>query len=750
MTSANEIRIKTGIDTSEINEKIAELKNNLEQLSKGLKSDEIKKSISDLDKEYEKINSRLKEIDDTRLEMDKKLQEIGNTFGFNSTAYQQAEESFKKQYDILNAEEQKLIELSIQKEQQRSILDGQLQNELNLEQVKRQEIENQIATLEKQKALLASIQAERTSNELKNKSLTEEEYQRNIDLLRQSVEEVEKLGGNNQAVIELIKQEIELQERLKNGVADTNKEQTRGTKAHSKGLLGIIGSTKRLVLSLIGAQSVYTAIRKIISAATSDNEKLSNTINAFWAGLGAMFEPVINSAIQGLATIMSYLLSIMSTLTGINLLAKANKKLQKNNSGSKSSKLASFDKSEVIKKDSGQTNDPTDNYLKQIELAGQLEDFIERIKNITSEWWNSLNFEPLMESINRFKEAISPLIEKISDGLLWIYENILLPIGTWFIESRIPADLEVISSILGVVNDALDKLLPILEELWVTYLQPFFNEIGEGVVEILEHCAHWIGENEDTLGTVLAVILAIVAAIAAFNVVMAIAEVLAGAPWILIVAGIMLVIAILDMLGISLEDIMIFICNVGIFIVNVLIGVVQAFVIAIRGIIKLVLVVVQSVVNLIIDGINLLIDGLNLIGGLIGHRIDRIKKVTWADDFEIVPASFDSWFIPYMSKQSGATTSKAASKGHGEIAAFAQGGVFQPNSPFLGILGDQTRGRNIEAPEDLIRQIVKEESGGKNITLNITADSTSSEFVRWLKFELDEETNRKGISLVKG
>ena len=144
MTSANEIRIKTGIDTSEINEKIAELKNNLEQLSKGLKSDEIKKSISDLDKEYEKINSRLKEIDDTRLEMDKKLQEIGNTFGFNSTAYQQAEESFKKQYDILNAEEQKLIELSIQKEQQRSILDGQLQNELNLEQVKRQEIEVRI------------------------------------------------------------------------------------------------------------------------------------------------------------------------------------------------------------------------------------------------------------------------------------------------------------------------------------------------------------------------------------------------------------------------------------------------------------------------------------------------------------------------------------------------------------------------------------------------------------------------------
>lgn len=35
----------------------------------------------------------------------------------------------------------------------------------------------------------------------------------------------------------------------------------------------------------------------------------------------------------------------------------------------------------------------------------------------------------------------------------------------------------------------------------------------------------------------------------------------------------------------------------------------------------------------------------------------------------------------------------------------------------MAVLGDQTRGNNIEAPEDLIRRIVREESGGMNTEL---------------------------------
>lgn len=47
-----------------------------------------------------------------------------------------------------------------------------------------------------------------------------------------------------------------------------------------------------------------------------------------------------------------------------------------------------------------------------------------------------------------------------------------------------------------------------------------------------------------------------------------------------------------------------------------------------------------------------------------------------------------------------------------KIPRLATGAVIPPNAQFAAILGDQTHGRNLEAPEGLIRQIVREESGG--------------------------------------
>ena len=58
----------------------------------------------------------------------------------------------------------------------------------------------------------------------------------------------------------------------------------------------------------------------------------------------------------------------------------------------------------------------------------------------------------------------------------------------------------------------------------------------------------------------------------------------------------------------------------------------------------------------------------------------------------------------------------------GTIPYLAKGAVIPPKSEFLAVLGDQKNGRNLEAPEDLIRQIVREESGsGQNGNYRFTA-----------------------------
>lgn len=56
-----------------------------------------------------------------------------------------------------------------------------------------------------------------------------------------------------------------------------------------------------------------------------------------------------------------------------------------------------------------------------------------------------------------------------------------------------------------------------------------------------------------------------------------------------------------------------------------------------------------------------------------------------------------------------------------QIPYLASGAVIPPNKEFLAVLGDQKQGNNIEAPESLIRRIVREEAGNSNGTYQFIA-----------------------------
>lgn len=89
------------------------------------------------------------------------------------------------------------------------------------------------------------------------------------------------------------------------------------------------------------------------------------------------------------------------------------------------------------------------------------------------------------------------------------------------------------------------------------------------------------------------------------------------------------------------------------------------------------------------------------------------------------------------------------------IPYLATGAVIPPNAKFAAILGDQTNGRNIETPESLMRQVVREEAGGNNEPMTITlvareGDTLMRMFVQMISAELDGEKKRRGGSFVVG
>ena len=83
------------------------------------------------------------------------------------------------------------------------------------------------------------------------------------------------------------------------------------------------------------------------------------------------------------------------------------------------------------------------------------------------------------------------------------------------------------------------------------------------------------------------------------------------------------------------------------------------------------------------------------------------------------------------------------------IPALATGAVIPPNAPFMAVVGDQRSGTNIEAPEALIRQIVREEVGGMgNQNITITFGGTMGELVRQLKPHIERENSRVGNTML--
>lgn len=105
------------------------------------------------------------------------------------------------------------------------------------------------------------------------------------------------------------------------------------------------------------------------------------------------------------------------------------------------------------------------------------------------------------------------------------------------------------------------------------------------------------------------------------------------------------------------------------------------------GIWNIIIQTIETVVNSAIRAINKLIDSANSVASAIG-----LPTLPNIDKIELPRAK-----IPYL----------------------ATGAVIPPNAPFMAMLGDQKHGTNLEAPEDLIRQIVREEAGGSREMLDL-------------------------------
>jgi len=147
------------------------------------------------------------------------------------------------------------------------------------------------------------------------------------------------------------------------------------------------------------------------------------------------------------------------------------------------------------------------------------------------------NFEPIKQSWQNLKTALSPIGEKVGEGLKWLWDNVLVPFSQWTISDLIPSFLDGLSAGIGVLNSVIDALTPLGQWLWDSFLQPIAQWTGGTIISILKGLADgltavstWIQNNQQAV-EVLAIIIGsfaaawgiLSAAVTIWNVVSAIA-----------------------------------------------------------------------------------------------------------------------------------------------------------------------------------------------------------------------------------
>lgn len=361
------------------------------------------------------------------------------------------------------------------------------------------------------------------------------------------------------------------------------------------------------------------------------------------------------------------------------------------------------------------------------DILQKILDFVNRIAWATADWAAKLDFYPLLDSIRQLLESVSPLVEKIGNFLGNVYEKIILPFLTWLIETGLPTVIEW----LGKFFDFLSEHQWIIDLLGATLLGAFAASkivaLITSIMGAIELLMSIIGTKGliGLLGGPLAVAIAATIAILVLLVthwdeVKAVMEKFGA--WLksafhhdwteefgylgeYVNAWFKNIKNIVDNVKKVFDGIITFVK--GVFTGNwrqAWEGVKQIF----AGVWGTFAAIVKAPINAIIGFINSLLYAAQTMQNGIASALNSLnidipgwlQKLTGYSSIGFNVGYWSAPRVPYL----------------------AQGAVIPPNKEFMAVLGDQKNGNNIEAPESLIRRIVREESGnGNGGTYNFTA-----------------------------
>lgn len=310
-----------------------------------------------------------------------------------------------------------------------------------------------------------------------------------------------------------------------------------------------------------------------------------------------------------------------------------------------------------------------------------------------------IDFQRINDALDDLWDSLEPFAINVGDGLLWFWENVLVPLGTWVGNEIVPRFLDNLATLIDIVNVVIEKVKPAFEWLWNTFLKPLADFTGGMILSILDEFSGWLE---------------------------IIAGILTGDFDRAVEGAKKIVDAWADRFT-HVKDLAIAAWNgikealtpvVEWFNTNIIEPIKNGF----KGFINGLIGMVEGFVNFFIRGINNIISGLNSLsftlpdflgGGTFGLNIPSVSEI--------------------------------------KLPRLAQGAVIPPNREFLAVLGDQKSGTNIETPLPTMVQAFKQAlremggTGGQNEAYLVLDDQVVGRIFYKL---YNKEARRVGVRLV--
>ena len=178
-----------------------------------------------------------------------------------------------------------------------------------------------------------------------------------------------------------------------------------------------IKSIKRFAMGLLSVRTAVSMVSKAMQSYLSYDTQLSNSIQNCWNVLGSLLAPILEFVISLFSKAVSYVNAFVEALTGINLVARANKKAldsQAKSTKKLSDTQSSLDEFHTVSTDTGSGNDNKPITVEPVDMdkLDFLFDWIDKAKKILATL-----FDPIKEAWDNKGKAFMDSLKNAFEGI---------------------------------------------------------------------------------------------------------------------------------------------------------------------------------------------------------------------------------------------------------------------------------------------------------------------------------------------